>query len=392
MAPNFVPRDSPLLNPQKSPNISTAYSQQDLNDSTETLKAFVDLSPSNSSRHEPSVARLSTDSRSASSPPPRVLVQSESSDTLSNLTIAAQVSPPEEDSAILSYPAAPERRPSAPIFIPSSRSNDKAVTTPLSAREHQNNYFHLFDPTYRPKDPEYTPEKQKPTHILIASGATTSSAPPSSKAKQPAENSRMIRKGAPQFVNLYTTNPAVTSPLGPLSPGSIQKATMSSSTAIQPPRSRAGAPKPMRLQGLPKFHPANYQNVSASSSQNTSSSSTPQSMGANVGMTPVPSNRGYSDAQRALHLYQREVISRSQSGTITSSKPISPRLDPLGSPGPVTPLMLEEQGGYMIAGMRQGGVGSPGGIQEQEIIERLIRSQGRGGLEPGFQAAPVRSR
>lgn len=90
--------------------------------------------------------------------------------------------------------------------------------------------------------------------------------------------------------------------------------------------------------------------------------------------------RQYSEAQKALHIYQRELIasatrsSRSVS-TSTVQKPLSPKLIPLGSPGPVTPFMLEEDdGGYLVAGaVTQGTV--HGENDRRELVERLIREE-----------------
>ncbi len=56
-------------------------------------------------------------------------------------------------------------------------------------------------------------------------------------------------------------------------------------------------------------------------------------------------------------------------------KPMSPRLVPIGSPGPVTPLLLEEEGGYLVAGAgTQEGtlVGEEG---QRELVERLIKAE-----------------
>ena len=39
-------------------------------------------------------------------------------------------------------------------------------------------------------------------------------------------------------------------------------------------------------------------------------------------------------------------------GPAAGARPTSPRLIPLGSPGPVTPFELETEGGYLIAGVR----------------------------------------
>jgi hypothetical protein len=76
--------------------------------------------------------------------------------------------------------------------------------------------------------------------------------------------------------------------------------------------------------------------------------------------------RLYSEAQKQLYLYHRETVAAqaavaAAAGATTSTsskplsaryeKPLSPRLAPIGSPGPVTPLELEGQDGYLIAGV-----------------------------------------
>lgn len=56
-----------------------------------------------------------------------------------------------------------------------------------------------------------------------------------------------------------------------------------------------------------------------------------------------------------------------------SPGPSAPRLDPLRSPGPVTPLALEESGGYFGAGAKSSDVSrdkpQSGG---QDLVEMLI--------------------
>jgi hypothetical protein len=53
-------------------------------------------------------------------------------------------------------------------------------------------------------------------------------------------------------------------------------------------------------------------------------------------------------------------------------RPVSPRLAPLGSPGPVTPLELEQNEGYLLAGAHQTGPGEP-----VALVEKLIREESR---------------
>lgn len=49
------------------------------------------------------------------------------------------------------------------------------------------------------------------------------------------------------------------------------------------------------------------------------------------------------------------------------AKPISPRLIPLGSPGPVTPMELEESAGYLGAGSKV--------MSQSELIAKIHRAE-----------------
>lgn len=88
--------------------------------------------------------------------------------------------------------------------------------------------------------------------------------------------------------------------------------------------------------------------------------------------------RHYSDAQTALQHYQREIIaSATRTRNVTTAityKPLSPRLLPLGSPGPVTPLKLEEDGGYLMTGANKPSVALDEGGQ-RELVEKLIEEE-----------------
>jgi hypothetical protein len=77
----------------------------------------------------------------------------------------------------------------------------------------------------------------------------------------------------------------------------------------------------------------------------------------------------YSDAQKHLLMYQQQSVA---ARTVGENKPVSPRLVPLGSPGPVTPLELEQKEGYLLAGASQSGVAAPA-----DLVERLIREESR---------------
>lgn len=129
----------------------------------------------------------------------------------------------------------------------------------------------------------------------------------------------------------------------------------------------------LKLPSLPRYHPANF--PSGHSSVQTTPDGT--SLGSpQAPLSPRAHQRVVSDAQKHLFAYQRDMISRAQSpGGL--DKPTSPRLEPLGSPGPVTPLELEGDGGYLVAGARHGPGESQTGEGRNELVEKLIREETR---------------
>lgn len=98
----------------------------------------------------------------------------------------------------------------------------------------------------------------------------------------------------------------------------------------------------LTLPGLPRFHPANYP------SSHSSFASTPASgpSSPHGPMSPILQQKVGGEAQTPLHAYQREYLPRPPSSS-NNQKPVSPKLQPLGSPGPVTPLELEAADGYI---------------------------------------------
>ena len=82
----------------------------------------------------------------------------------------------------------------------------------------------------------------------------------------------------------------------------------------------------------------------------------------------------YSDAQKQLYFNQRETLSAAAKGNSPgqAGKPVSPRLAPLGSPGPVTPLELENDEGYLVAGARSSGKDASA---PRELVDKLIRDE-----------------
>ena len=80
----------------------------------------------------------------------------------------------------------------------------------------------------------------------------------------------------------------------------------------------------------------------------------------------------YLSAQQQLQLHQKDLIQQATRGSLPSHIlfPSSPRLIPMGSPGPVTPLTLEEaQGGYLFAGSPSNSSGMP--FMQQREMDKL---------------------
>lgn len=84
--------------------------------------------------------------------------------------------------------------------------------------------------------------------------------------------------------------------------------------------------------------------------------------------------RLYSEAQKQLYLFQRETIAAHAGFVPSREEPDSPRLVPLGSPGPVTPLELEGQEGYLVAGARAAGQNDIAS-RSKELVEKLIEQE-----------------
>lgn len=171
----------------------------------------------------------------------------------------------------------------------------------------------------------------------------------------------------------------------------IMPSTTSRSRSPQPTRQGASthrSPKDQKvahLSNLPRFHPAVYQSsnpVSTSSQSNAPPSPSVQQ----PQQQQRPSSQSYrvpSASREALRQYRELVASvaltpRSNPPTIYT-KPSTPQLDPLGSPGPVTPLALEDSDNYLVAGEMQTSNGTPflseGSGPSPELVEKLIQRE-----------------
>ncbi|KAK8189044.1 hypothetical protein IWZ00DRAFT_308033 [Phyllosticta capitalensis] len=149
---------------------------------------------------------------------------------------------------------------------------------------------------------------------------------------------------------------------------------------LRPHRQQFGSSKNhLKLPNLPRFHPANFP------SQSSSQASTPYSSSASPPPPPSPrtQQKQYSEAQRQLYHYQRDLVASAVArNPLPGHRPVSPRLNPLGSPGPVTPLELESQDGdYLLAGAS---TPSDSDAACNELVEKLIQEEAKrsGSLSP----------
>lgn len=131
-------------------------------------------------------------------------------------------------------------------------------------------------------------------------------------------------------------------------------------------------PEPL-VKPMGKYHPANYQTptdteVSLPTSAPrllppTNLSMPTSNKRSNRNRTDHGHERKSSDVKRKLQQYQRDMIAQARSAASQSiasamngvkKEPDSPRLQPAGSPGPITPFELEDidNEGYIAAGNR----------------------------------------
>lgn len=128
-------------------------------------------------------------------------------------------------------------------------------------------------------------------------------------------------------------------------------------------------PDPL-LMPMGKYYPSNYKSPANTSLNNpNSSAATPQApMPPTLSIPTTILKRGSkhqpgherksSDMKRKLQQYQRDMIAQTRTASAAASgvpmayfdEPIPPKLQPAGSPGPITPFELEESSGYIVAG------------------------------------------
>nr|POE48993.1 hypothetical protein CFP56_32145 [Quercus suber] len=166
-------------------------------------------------------------------------------------------------------------------------------------------------------------------------------------------------------------------PSSPLSPGyKTQRFDSLQLPSARNIHSRTGVSQrrlpngPMRLPSLPRFHPANYPSAQSSAQV------TPDGAGHSptTPLSPRSHQHMYSEAQRQLFMHQREMVSTANRDHFSHQpgKPAGPRLAPMGSPGPVTPLELEGEESYLVAGARSTAKQTS---STDDLVDKLIRDE-----------------
>ena len=247
--------------------------------------------------------------------------------------------------------------PSAPIPIPVPRLKEDldCPITPLSARGDGRPSAYLG----RSLKPKYMNSPDNSRHVNYFSDSSDSSASSTKKPQRDVPKSPL-------------------SPSMPLAPISL--------------RGQDPAPHPtaLRLPPLPRFHPATYESASPENTAHTSRKSRPNGHG-----------RQYSDAKQQIYRYQRDIVANAtRAARLTLSpkdieSPSSPRLHPIGSPGPVTPLALESEVDYLMA--RDTGSRSSTKNHGRDLVESLVQKenerrvhpQGAESLSPAVSPAAV---
>jgi hypothetical protein len=245
-----------------------------------------------------------------------------------------------------------------PIPIPTINSvfrrDPDLSTTPLTGRLESRAFF----------PQHYNSLEDSPTY--------KSSTFPRGRQRSPSLSSMMVTDRPSR---IYTPS----SPLSPTMNPSLHPMSPQPSQA-RPPRSPTNT-RSMQL-NLPRYHPQKYQSSNIAPPSTSQPSYRPSSP---LGNTLQP-YRAPPDSQKTLRQHQRDLIaharlSSNEAAIPGSAKPTSPRLDPLGSPGPVTPLMLEEEGGYLAAGVGSlSNGGSPvmsGDEDSTDLVDKFIRKENK---------------
>ena len=270
-----------------------------------------------------------------------------------------------EQGANLPLPHSPPTKPTAPIAIPQRKIDPKKALTPLSGRPKffDNSAFSALKSYDRLERPS-TPLSGRPRNFDAAHSPAARSLYSSSWSSQ-GSSEDSLNMSPRHSSHISNTQRGPPSPLSSATPIPIPNPKQDSSS-----RNPRRPPQGLNLSNLPRFHPANFPNAdanAASPSRNTFRNFSSQSR----------ANRPGSDAQQKLQQYQRDYVANlkrtANQSQSTHSRPESPRLLPCGSPGgSMTPLLLEAQSDYLMAGSR---LPSPRASNGRELVEKLVQKE-----------------
>lgn len=116
---------------------------------------------------------------------------------------------------------------------------------------------------------------------------------------------------------------------------------------------------------LGKYYPSNYKNKSKTLDKLAPAAATTSNQPQHA--------RKKSDIKKKLQQYQKDLVEQAATAarmSISGVKPASPRLLPLNSPGPITPMELEEDAGYLAEGAN----GTAQSLSLQELVGKMSRA------------------
>ena len=250
------------------------------------------------------------------------------------------------------------------IDIPIVKRNPREPTTPLTARAEKSGDFSYFQPSYG--SPRRSPSLRPRYYLTPVRGDFTASS--------------MRFDDSPPSGSSISSTPSATSTASATSAVSFQPASIDS---IRLHRQR------LHPVGRSTSSPATHLGIM---DPGTPTKAKSPSLG-RVIRSPQPHQRQVSDAQKQLQQYQRDLIANATRAPASLAaggrleKPDTPHLRACGSPGtgPATPLMLEEPGDYLSAGIarsadyRSDGLtssvpGVAGGLT-RELVDQLLRRE-----------------
>ncbi|KAL8673981.1 MAG: hypothetical protein Q9168_001624 [Polycauliona sp. 1 TL-2023] len=251
--------------------------------------------------------------------------------------------------------SAPGDFPSAPVDIPIYQASAPQQSTPWPRTGRISSFpFGSFFPENPHISPE-PPADEGLTPSPNSSHSDTEHLAVSSSSRR----STKLEHGSASPVHMPSSPLPLTAPVQPVSASRQPNARPPSST-----QQGRRQPAALAIPSLPAFHPANYESRNASPRS-------PHPTNSSHGRPVSEAQRQYQKQQKEMILnYTRNAVRNTGKGPIP--QPSSPRLNPLGSPGPITPLTLEGQSDYFVAGSRKGSTSVSKGHERREIVERMI--------------------